>query len=115
MVDISKTRDDLIERAAWELGAKVAGQSLAAEDYATIDNLVDPLVMQLAMGSIAYVQDTSAIPLEYFIPLGRLLANEAAISFGQQYSPDVKHVNENELMRVSAMKPTYETLEMTAY
>ena len=69
MVDISKTRDDLIERAAWELGAKVAGQSLAAEDYATIDNLVDPLVMQLAM-ELAYVQDTSAIPYGVFHSAG---------------------------------------------
>jgi hypothetical protein len=111
MVDISKTREDLIFRAATEVGALVAGQSLAAEEYETIDNLVDPLVMQLSFDGVVHVQDTNAIQPEHFIPLARLLANEAAISFGQAYSRDVKIANETILQRLTAMRPTYETLE----
>jgi hypothetical protein len=115
MADIFKTRDDLIERAATELGAKVTGQPLAAEDYDAIDNLVDPLIMQLSFDGVVHVQDSDMIQVEFFIPLGRLLANEAAISFGQQYSRDVKIVNETVLQRLSATRPTFETLESDFY
>ena len=111
MVDISKTREDLIHRAATEVGALVVGQSLSSEEYAAIDNLVDPLVQQLSFDGVVHVQDTNAIQPEYFIPLGRLLANEAAISFGQAYSRDVKIINETILLRLTAMRPTFETLE----
>jgi len=111
MVDISKTREDLIHRAATEVGALASGQSLSAEDFATIDNLVDPLVQQLSFDGIVHVQDTDAIQPEHFLPLARLLANEAAISFGQAYSRDIKITNETILQRLTAMRPTYETLE----
>jgi hypothetical protein len=111
MADIVKTRADLIERAGTELGAKVTGQSMSPEDYEAIDNLVDPLLMQLSFDNVVHVQDTDAIQVEFFIPLGRLLANEAAISFGQQYSREVKIINETVLQRITAMRPTFETLE----
>ena len=111
MVDVSKTREDLIHRAATEVGALASGQSLSAEDFATIDNLVDPLVQQLSFDGVVHVQDTDAIQPEHFLPLARLLANESAISFGQAYSKDVKAINETQLLRITAMRPTYETLE----
>ena len=111
MVDVSKTREDLIYRAATEVGALASGQSLSAEDYETIDNLVDPLVQQLSFDGVVHVQDTDAIQPEHFIPLARLLANESAIGFGQAYSRDIKIANETILQRLTAMRPTYETLE----
>ena len=111
MVDITKTREDLIFRAATEVGALVVGQSLSSEEYDTIDNLVDPLVQQLSFDGVVHVQDTNAIQPEYFIPVARLLANEAAISFGQAYSRDVKIANETVLYRLTSMRPTFETLE----
>ena len=70
MVDISKTRDDLVLRAATEVGALVVGQSLGAEEYETIDNLVDPLVQQLSFDNVVHVQDTNAIQPEHFLSLG---------------------------------------------
>jgi hypothetical protein len=115
MADVVKTRADLIERAGTELGAKVTGQPMSAEDYEAIDNLVDPLVMQLSFDNVVYIQDTDAIQVEFFIPLGRLLANECAISFGQQYSREVKMLNETVLQRLTAMRPTFETLENKFY
>jgi hypothetical protein len=111
MVDISKTREDLIYRAATEVGALASGQSLSAEDFDTIDNLVDPLCQQLSFDGIVHVQDTNAIQPEHFLPLARLLANESAISFGQAFSKDIKIANETILLRLTAMRPTYETLE----
>ena len=68
-------------------------------------------MQQLAFDNVVYVQDTNAIQPEHFIALARLLANEAAISFGQAYSREVKLTNETVLMRVNAMHPTYETVE----
>jgi hypothetical protein len=115
MVDITKTRNDLIERAAAELAVLVSGQSLSDEDRATIDNLVDPLIRQLSLDSVVDIGDTDAIESEYFLPLARLLANEAAPSFGQARSEDVKVVNEKLLRKLTATKPTYETLRATYY
>jgi hypothetical protein len=115
MADISKTREDLILRAATEVSALVAGQSLAAEDYETINNLVDPLIAQLSFDDIVHVQDVEAIQLEHFLPLARLLANESAIAFGQAYSKEIKTANEWQLLRINAMRPTYEILEGTYF
>jgi len=111
MADIIKTREDLIYRAATEVGALASGQSLSAEDFETINNLVDPLVQQLSFDGIVHVQDTDAIQPEHFLPVARLLANESAISFGQAYSREVKLINETQLLRITAMQPTYAPLE----
>lgn len=115
MVEITKTRTQLIERAAVELGALTSGDSLSDEDSDTIENLVDPLFRQLEIDSVVTVQDTQAIESEFFLPLARLLANEAAPSFGQQTSPDVKAVNERMLRRLSATRPTGEVMKSLYY
>lgn len=108
MADVTKTRTDLIERAATELGALPSGETLSDEDSATIDNLVDPLQMQLSMDGVVDIGDIEQIPSEYFLPLAKLLANVAAPSFGQQENPDVKAMNEQILRKLTASKPTYE-------
>lgn len=115
MVEITKTRTQLIERAATELGVLVSGQTLEDEDSDTIDNLVDPLTRQLSLDSVVDIADTDAVESEYFLPLARLLANEAAPSFGQQRSEDVKMANERLLRRLSATRSTGETLKALYY
>lgn len=111
MVDVTKTRTDLIERAATELGALTSGETLSDEDSATIGNLVDPLVLQLSFDGVVDVADTEAIPSEWFLPLAKLLANVAAPSFGQQESPDVKMMQERVLRKLTAAPATYEPLK----
>lgn len=115
MVEIVKTRTQLIERAAVELGALPSGQELSDEDSDTIENLVDPLVQQLAIEDVVTIEDTDQIPSEYFIPLARLLANESAPSFGQAYSADVRAVNASVLRRLSAARGTGEVLKATYF
>lgn len=110
MVDTTKTRQDLIERAATELGILPANATLSDEDKTTIDNLVDPLLSELAVSLIA-IADSEAIPSEYFLPVARLLANEAAPSFGQPYSEDVKRINERMLRRLASTRPTREPVK----
>jgi hypothetical protein len=110
MTDITKTSTDLIERAATELGVLPSGQPLSDEDAATVGALVDPLLQQLARDDVVDVADANAIAVEHFLPLARLLANEAAPSFGVGYSLDVKLENERQLRRLAATRPTREPL-----
>lgn len=111
MVDVVKTRTDLIERAATELGALTSMQSLADEDRDTIDGYIDPLIQQLATDGVVYIGDTEQIPVEYFLPLAMLLGNAAAISFGQAYSGDLQRAQEMYLRRLTATKPTYQVMK----
>lgn len=108
MPDVTKTRTDLIERAATELGVLPAGQPLSDEDAATIAALVDPLLQQLALDDVATIADADTVSAELFLPLARLLANEAAPSFGVAYSLDAKGENERQLRRLVATRPTRE-------
>jgi hypothetical protein len=115
MSDITKTRADLIERAASELGVLPAGQPLSDEDAATLSALVDPLLQQLSLDDVAEIADSDAVPVEFFLPLARLLANEASPSFGIAYSLDAKLENERQLRRLTAARPTRERQKATYY
>jgi hypothetical protein len=79
---MTKTTEQLVYRAASELGRYRSGDSFDAGDYQTIEDLVEPLVAQLAAEEIAYIDDSDAISDAVFLPVGRLLAIEAAPSFG---------------------------------
>lgn len=114
MADLTKSRVDLIRRAATELGKLVSGQDIEAEDNDTIDGLVDPLLRQLSFDGIITI-DPDAIESEYFLPLARLLANESAPSFGTPKSPDIQAMEERTLRRLTASKPTYETLKVSYF
>ena len=115
VVSYYKTRADLARRAATELGKLVSGQDIEAEDQATIDDLIDPLVQQLSIDGVVTIGDTEEIELEYFLPLARLLANEAAQSFGIGKSGEVQAREEAVLRRLTSRKPTYETLKTNYY
>jgi hypothetical protein len=115
VADVVKTRVDLIERAATELGVKTSNTALQDEDYQTIDGLVDPFLLQLSVDSVVNVSDSDEIEAEFFLPLAKLLANVAAPSFGQQESPDVKALQERILRRITAGKPTYQTIKALYY
>ena len=115
MSDTTKTRTDLIERAAAELGALPSGQPLSDEDAATLGALVDPLLRQLASDDVVDVADSDAVPAEFFLPVARLLANEASPSFGIAYSLDAKLENERQLRKLAAARPTRERQTATYY
>lgn len=112
MVDLTKTRSQLIERAAKDLGIIEPGETLSAEDQETFDGLLDPLIAQLSADSIVYIQDDEAIEVEYFLPLARLLANIAGPDFGSPINEAAKLEDEKTLRRLSASKPSYETLKV---
>lgn len=115
MPDTTRTRVDLIERVATELGVLPSGQPLPDEDAVTIGSLFDPLLRQLSLDGVVDVADSDAIAPEYFLALARLLANESGPSFGLQYSLDAKLENERQLRRLTATSPTRETLKAIYY
>ena len=115
MADLTKTRSDLVNRAATELGKLVSGQALETEDNATIDSLVDPLIEMLSADMVVTIDDSEAIDPRYFLPLARLLANEAAPSFGIPKSDQIEASDKMLLRRLTAAPATYETLRTTYF
>ncbi len=111
MVDTVKTRDQLKQRAAKDLGIIEPGETLSTEDDETFDGLVDPLIGQLATDGIVYIDDSEAIDVAFFLPLARLLANIAGPDFGSPINEAAKMEDEKTLRRMSASKPTYQTLK----
>jgi hypothetical protein len=107
MVDTTKTRAQLIERAGINLGLVQPGEALSSEDYNTLDNLVDPLVDQLAADNVIYIQDRDAIETENFLSLAALLANQAGPSFGSPINDQARLRDENTLKRITSTRPTY--------
>lgn len=112
MADTFKTRAQLKERAAKDLAVIEPGEALSAEDDATFDGLIDPLIAQLAADDVIFIQDVEEIELELFLPLARLLANVAGPDFGSPINEDAKRADEAVLRRLSAAKPTYEALKV---
>ena len=52
-----KSRDDLITRALRNLGALPMGQAPSAEEHASMDALIDPLLTSLSARDVVYVED----------------------------------------------------------
>lgn len=115
MTDTSKTRDQLIERALKSIGVLEPGEAPSAEDYDTIDDLIDPLIAQLAEDSIATIQDPDNIELALFIPLARLLANAAGPDFGSPINEEAKRIYQRELRRLSNTRATDETIKVVNF
>ena len=117
---MSKTRADLIKRALKNLGALPAGQVASAEDSASMDALIDPLLDSLNAREIVYVGDSESIPDEFFIPLGECLAFVASPEYGASLDParlrsDGRPKAEDDLRHIQAAKPTYQTLKAEYY
>ncbi len=111
MVDTVKTRQDLKNRAAKSLAIIEPGEALSTEDDETLDDLVDPLIAQLAQDNIIYIDDSEEIDVAFFMPLARLLANMAGPDFGSPINEDARVRDEQTLRRLASTKPTYETLK----
>lgn len=115
MVDTVKNRTDLKVRAAKSLAIIEPGETLSTEDDETLDDLVDPLIAQLAQDGIIYIDDADEIDVAYFIPLARLLANMAGPDFGSPINEGAKLRDEMILRRMASTKPTYEVLKTTDF
>lgn len=79
---MAKTRNDLIEFIAQQLGILAAGQYLAQEDRDVIAMRLDPANDLLGQKAIAYLQDLDDIDDAWFMPFGNYAAGQCARAFG---------------------------------
>ena len=113
----TRTRNDLVNQAAANLGILSAGQNLNAEDFEAIDGMIDQLVAWLEAVEIIDIDNIEEIPPEWFNPLAVLLADEAALMFGLPGVPhppgeaDPTVVAIDKLRLTTYGRPTYERLK----
>lgn len=79
---MTKSRQDLIERALEELGVIASGQDASAEDVAVIENEIDPVMSDLATRDIWQWGDSDEFDEDAFIHLAKLVAYSKARVFG---------------------------------
>lgn len=111
-MDITKTRDQLVDRALEKLGVVGSGQSAEAEDQARVDSVVDATLGDLAARRIIYVANEDAIPVEWFEWLADLLADNVAEDFGRVRDATKRLYAESMLRNLVAGMPTYEPLKV---
>lgn len=110
-----KTKAELIEQALNVLGVAEAGQPVEIEDSDAVDAVVAPLLNQLARSRILYVPNVEAIDDAVFLPLARMLANEAAPSFGLPRSEDARLAAELDIRRAQASYTTFEPVKVAYF
>lgn len=80
---MTKSRQELVERALRKLGVVAAGQTPAAEDAAIVDDEIVPVLSDLAKREVYAFGDPDAIEDEAFVHLASILANSVAADFGK--------------------------------
>ena len=116
----AKTTQEWIYRALTEMGRLHVGEAPPADDYNTVNDLVEPLAALLTADNVVYIGNVDEIEPEVFLPLGRLLAIEASPSFGngaiqtlltRNRVDNLDALREREyatLRRITAAAPTYQ-------
>ena len=115
MADTIKTRAQLIERAGVNLGLVQPGEALSSEDYDTLDDLLDPIIAQLAADNIIYINNPDEIELMFFLPLASVLANYAGPSFGSPINDAALERDQRTLRRMTVADPGYGIQKATYY
>lgn len=103
-----KTRLDLINRALTEIGKLESGQTASAEDVATVDELVDPMIEDLSARQVIHVADAGdpgptggQIEAAPFLHLARLLGELIAPGFGRSSDAGAMEFAERRLRTLS--------------
>lgn len=118
---MAKSQTELFNRALVKVGAVGAGQTASAEDVAYPRNALGPIIAELDELGVASIVITSneaaeEIPDEYFAALAVLLAADISPDFGGPApSDEQRQALMAPMRRVSATKPTYETLKAESF
>jgi hypothetical protein len=96
----TKTRDELVDMAADELGLTSSGNAAEAEDQEKIDSRVDGLFLALSARGVCDVSNDEAIPIEWTDPLALLLADTCASAFGKQRMSHADREKVEDLIKV---------------
>jgi hypothetical protein len=113
---MAKSARDLCNKALELLMVSEPGQPISAEDYSLVRAALSTLVAELDAIEVAYIyidaNDDAAEDVDerYFMALARLLANDAAPSFGIATADEAsRQVMLNRLRRVVAVGPQGDT------
>lgn len=104
---MSKTREQLRNKAYDILVGGDAGQTPSSEDADAIDGYIDPVIAKLAAKSSVYIQDADAVEDELFIDLAKLVANAAQDEFGGVIDPNKDLYHTNQLRVLTRQTPGY--------
>jgi hypothetical protein len=63
------------------------GQTPAAEEYNQVDDLVEPMIEDLAARDVITIGSTGVFEDKHFLSLGHVLAGHALSEFGMQNDP----------------------------
>lgn len=106
-----KSRAELVRRA-WALLIKPSdGETPEAADLKLIDDLVEPVVAQLATSYIIQIGNPNEIDEQVFIPVAAYLANEAAPEFAQSKSDEARALAERDIARATVRLATSRPLQ----
>jgi hypothetical protein len=100
------------------LGVLPQGATPSAEEYNSVNELVDSVIEDLIARDIVHIVDVDAIEEKYFLHLGYVLAGHAMPEFGMQNDPALTArviKAEHDLETIFATRPTYQVLEIQAY
>ena len=111
----TKTRVELVTRAAEKLQVIGTGQSLEDEDEDKIDAIVPALFAELSARDVYSVDDDDEIELSAFEWLAELLADLAAPDFGLPRDPNKLLFAESRLKSITASRATYEPMKSVYY
>lgn len=115
---MAKTRQDLVNRALKNLGVLPDGQVAEAQDYNSVDALIDTTIEDLIARDVTFVDDVNAIEEKVFMPLGLILAWNCAAEFGQSDNAAIAALAqkaEKDLIQIQSEGPTFDILEVQAY
>lgn len=98
---MTKSRQELIERALEELGVKAAGVTPSADDVAVIESEIDPVMGDLATREVWQWGDGDEFDEDAFVHLAKLLANSKARVFGVAPDETVRLMCESRLRQLS--------------
>lgn len=96
-----KSRQQLISRALEELGVVGAGQTASAEDTATIDEAIEPVMSDLATRNIYAWGDPDEYDEDAFEHLAVLLANAKSRPYGLVPSEETRLLAERRLRQLN--------------
>jgi hypothetical protein len=108
---MTKSREDLVNRALAKLKVVAAGQQPSAEDAKVVDDMVEPTLAELAARSIYAYGDPDQIEDECFEHLAIILAQTCAEDFGVEGNEGKRIAAEIRLREIGAETLSYQPLK----
>lgn len=127
MAGAYRTQNDLINETLKNLGVLSAGNAADPQDFAYVQEKVDPVIRMLASLDVCYIGDPDNIPGELFSALADVLADQCSSKFGS--TPDDRAALNQKglgtppgtgagamiLRQINRGRPTYEVARMMQF